>query len=320
MDTTFSFRVSEKHLGMDLHTFLSAQFPFLNVLSWNDALVFPILVDNQPVNGNPELTPGTELRFVVRDYQEEPVNLNWRICWENDQLLVVNKPAQLPVHRTTRNIHNTLTALIRRGSPWPEAQPLHRLDQETAGLMVFAKNRHDAQLWQPRFQALLETKVYHAIVYGQPDWAELTFSCRLNTQADSAIRCKMYVVDENENGKLSTTRFRVLSSRGEYSVIECELFTGRKHQLRAQLAHLGHPIVGDKIYAHNGEFFLNRLDDNISEGDISRLQTAHHLLVACQLGLTMGDTEKAKIELARSDFPDAWQSFVQEHNLWERNA
>ena len=297
---------------MDLHTFLSAQFPFLKVSSWNDALVLPVLVDNAPVNGNPPLVPGTELHIVLRDYIEEPVNLNWHTCWENDQLLVVNKPAQLPVHRTTRNIHNTLTALIRRNSPWPEAQPLHRLDQETPGLMVFAKNRLAAQFWQPKFQALLETKVYQAIVYGQPDWDALTFSCRLNTQTDSAIRCKMYVVDDNKSGKLSTTGFRVLSSSGEYSVIECELFTGRKHQLRAQLAHLGHPIVGDKIYAHNGEFYLKRLRDEMTMQDAASLKTEHHLLVACRLALRMND-HKEVIELADAQFPDAWLNFLAHH-------
>jgi 23S rRNA pseudouridine1911/1915/1917 synthase len=103
-----------------------------------------------------------------------------------------------------------------------------------------------------------------------------------------------------------------------YSLIECELFTGRKHQIRAQLAYLGHPIVGDKIYSNGGEFYLKRLDKTLCEADHERLLTPHHLLHAYEIHVfnlwtseqSQKETRPKEATILRDDnFPESWQAF-----------
>ena len=215
------------------------------------------------------------------------------------------------MHRTTRNVYNTLTALVRRDSDWPDAQLLHRLDQETAGIVLFAKNNAQAKLWQPKFHRLVTQKIYQAIVYGTPDWTERELSNKLAVRADSPIRCQMHVCRADEKGKTSTTRFRVVQRMAGFSLIECELITGRKHQIRAHLAHLGHAIVGDKIYAHRGEYYLHRLADSLTPVHQQQLLSPHHLLLAHRVTLQLSDDQQAMpLAIVDDHYPAAWQAFL----------
>ncbi len=331
--------VTAKQQAIALYDFLDLQFPFLIKDSWSHVLVADtVKVQGLPITGNPLLKAGDVVAFSLHQYSEPTVNTQWRLYWQNEALLVVHKPANLPVQRTTRNIYNTLTALVRRDLHLPEAQPLHRLDLETAGLVLFGKNKHSTKIWQPQLKSLLQKKTYHAVVWGKPVWSKHTLTCRLATQEHSPIRCKMYCTPEDQIalpgqklGKLSTTHFTVLksfasaASDGSYghifSIIKCELHTGRKHQIRAQLAHLGHSIVGDKIYAHDGCYYLKRLRDATTKADEQMLLTAHHLLVACSAqlhGLPVSSQEAInspegliqQLTLNNEDYPIAWQRFI----------
>ena len=142
-----------------------------------------------------------------------------------------------------------------------------------------------------------------------------------SSQNNSAIRSQMHVVPAGE-GKESRTRFKCLSTKVEegisYSLIECEIFTGRKHQIRAQLAYLGYPIVGDKIYSNSGEFYLKRLDKTLTDADHQALLTPHHLLHAYEIHLfNLWQAEAGQPELGQSeviilrddDFPESWEVF-----------
>jgi len=314
MDVTFDALLSQKSDGLTLYQYLDGYFPFIENNNWAQRLVRGLTTVNDVVtHDNPVLIKGQSLRFTVNNYEEDPVDTGWKLLWQNDDLLAIHKPANLPVHRTTRNIYYTLAALVRRDSQWPEAQLLHRLDQETAGIVLFAKNQQKAAHWQPKFKSLLNEKVYQAIVYGRPSWDSIELTNELAVRKNSAIRCQMHVCEGDEKGKISTTQFRVLETFGEYSLIECLLLTGRKHQIRAHLAHLGHPIVGDKIYAHDGEFYLKRLDDAITDNDVRQLKTPHHLLFAQRVKLDLSEVESEYINIENEFFPEAWLSFIREN-------
>jgi len=327
MNATFSFTVTVKQANTHLLTCLYPAIPYLQPEQWQ-ALLFSakgekkgnIKLDSIAVSADVLLVAGQVVSYTINDYQEAEVDDAWSLVWSNDEIAAVHKPANLPVNRTTRNVYNTLIQLLRRESPWPDAHLLHRLDLETSGIILIANNNAMARRYQSNLGELIKRKVYRAVVFGKPDWVSKDFTCDLGTlnenQGGSHIRSQMHVVPEGE-GKESRTLFKVLATKiingMNYSLIECELFTGRKHQIRAQLAHLGHAIVGDKIYSNDGEFYLKRLDKTLTEADHTRLLTAHHLLHAYEIHLfdlwnsKVGHSES--VILRDDDFPESWGGF-----------
>ncbi|MGB1239427.1 MAG: RluA family pseudouridine synthase, partial [Pseudomonadales bacterium] len=240
------------------------------------------------------------LHVEMPDHWEQAVDTRWQLIWQNDELMALFKPAPLAVSRTTRNLHDTLIARVRRETPYPEAQLLHRLDIETSGLILVAKNSASDRKWKPQLKQLITRKIYHAIVGGVPTWETQSLQCELAEREDSEIRCKMHVVQDDgaqyRKPKHSHTQFNLLASRQGRSLVECALFSGRKHQIRAHLAHLGHPIVGDKIYSFDGTYFLKRWhsESGLSSDDYRMLGSENHQLRA--VGLTL-EIEGASIEL-----------------------
>jgi len=247
-----------------------------------------IRLDGDQATADTLLEPGQRVTILLLDHPEDPVDTGWQLIWENSEIMAVYKPHLLPVSRTTRNLYNTLIQLVRRQTPYYDAHLLHRLDTETSGLILIAKDKAADKKWKKQLEQLIEQKIYHARVYGRPQWQQCTLECELSEQLGSAIRSQMYVVDPSRpyafsKPKQSKTAFRVLEYSGDNSLIECELFSGRKHQIRAHLAHLGHPIIGDKIYAHHGHYYLKRLEAPLTSDEISKLGGAHHQLQAVRL-------------------------------------
>ena len=277
-----------------------------------------IYLDDQVAGPDSSLDDSSRLTMTLKQHFEQKVDCQWQILWENSQIMAVFKPAPLAVSRTTRNLHDTLIGLVRRQTPYYNAQLLHRLDIETSGVILLSKDKESDRLYKPNIKSLIEEKVYHAIVHGEPQWQTYTCENSLAERRDSEIRCKMYVVDENEASdqyikpKLSKTSFTKLETQGEYSLIECRLYTGRKHQIRAHLAHLGLPIVGDKIYAHQGFYFLKRLasTSGLTDEDYQQLKSRNHLLRAVKVGLRLAP-ESPLISISCDQFnPDIQQELI----------
>lgn len=258
-----------------------------------------IYLDDQIADADSIVDESACLSITLTQHFEQEVNCQWQTLWQNSQILAAFKPAPLAVSRTTRNLHNTLIGLVRRQTPFHSAQLLHRLDIETSGIILLSKDSESDRFWKPKLKSLIEEKVYHAIVHGEPQWQNHTCENSLAERKDSEIRCKMFVVDEKEPADLyikpkqSKTSFTKLETQGEYSLIECRLHTGRKHQIRAHLAHLGLPIVGDKIYAHQGHYFLKRLasPSGLTDNDYQQLKSRNHLLRAVKVGLRLAPNE-----------------------------
>jgi 23S rRNA pseudouridine1911/1915/1917 synthase len=330
MNATFSFTVKSKQVNSHLLACLLPAIPYLQPEQWQALLLGvkgEIKIDGVIIRDDVLLLTGQVVSYTIDDYQEAEVDDAWTYIWSNNDIAVVHKPPNLPVNRTTRNVYNTLIQLLRRESPWPDAHLLHRLDLETSGLILIAQNNTMARQYQSKLGHLIRRKIYRAVVAGKPTWETKDFTCNLATldesEGGSAIRSQMHVMPEGK-GKESRTLFKVLETKIKegmsYSMIECELLTGRKHQIRAHLAHLGHAIVGDKIYSNNGEFYLKRLDKTLSKADHEKLLTPHHLLHAYEihlfnlwpLELGRGGVMQPKIQdiiLRDDDFPESWRVF-----------
>jgi 23S rRNA pseudouridine1911/1915/1917 synthase len=176
-----------------------------------------------------------------------PVPSPLRLVHEDEHLLVIDKPAGLLTIATERERTRTAYRLLR---DWLAARGagrifiVHRLDRETSGLLVFARSPAVKRALQAQFQARTAERVYVACVEGLVRDAEGELTSRLV----EARRLRVRPAPDGGRGKTAITRYRVVARRRDVSVLRISLVTGRRGQIRGQLAALGHPIVGDRAY------------------------------------------------------------------------
>ena len=170
------------------------------------------------------------------------------ILFEDRDILVVEKPAGLLTMGTdsekSRTAYCFLTAYVRKGYSKSRARIfiVHRLDRETSGIVIFAKNFESKVRLQDHWKDTV--KKYLAVVHGQCAKTSGTISTYLAENRAHVV----YITSDSKQGKLSTTRYRVRRQTKDFALLELDLMTGRKHQIRVHLAGIGHAVVGDQKY------------------------------------------------------------------------
>jgi len=231
--------------------------------------------------------------IIERPAPREPeVVLDYDILYEDDELLVLNKPSGLPVHPSARYHRHTLTHLLRtrlgEGHGWELA---HRLDRETSGVLVLGRRGRGAScsvLKRSFFERTID-KRYWAIArgdLGEPQMIDIPLGPALG----SKIRIKMGARELDDGGVPARTGVRPLARgtfRGEpVTLVEASPETGRQHQIRVHLALVGHPLLGDKLYGLDEEHFLAVADQVISLDELGdQLGLRRHALHAIRLSL-----------------------------------
>lgn len=205
---------------------------------------------------------GMDLVYDPGEFEEPPANLNYSIIFEDEWFLGVNKPANLLVHRAGRSFKNNLIYQIRHvhEPPFPTAHTIHRLDRDTSGVILIAKNAQArAEVGKQFLQNNVE-KEYLAIVHGLPDITGFQeISLPIGKSAISEISYKFAV---DPNGKPAVTLIKDCRPLGpEHSLLTVKPLTGRTHQIRIHLAAIGHTIVGDKLYGMSEEAYKTWRDN-----------------------------------------------------------
>lgn len=214
------------------------------------------------VDGKPEAEPkrklfGGETLLIdepgdAHSLAEQPEDIPLDVVFEDETLLVINKPAGLVVHPGSGNWSGTLMNALLHHVPGieqiPRAGIVHRLDKDTSGLLVVAKTLEAQTDLVRQLQARTVKRIYLAVAAGV---------MKKDGGVDSPIgrhpvqRIKMAVVPENRGGKPAVTWFRVMECFPYCTFIECSLETGRTHQIRVHMASINHPLVGDQVYGKN---------------------------------------------------------------------
>lgn len=177
-----------------------------------------------------------------------------QILYEDRSVLAIDKPTGWMLapdtwHNTSRNLHNALTDGLRRGEFWAKSRQLkflryvHRLDAETSGILLMAKSSGALKALSALFESRKMEKLYLAVVHGVPRQNE--WSCDLKLGPVQGTPGKM---KPDRAGKEAQTRFRVLQSAQNTTLLEARPLTGRTHQIRVHLATGGHPVLGDILY------------------------------------------------------------------------
>lgn len=191
-------------------------------------------------------------KHVVPGSRHLPLGLE--ILHEDRDILVVAKPAGLLTMGTDRDKERTvyfiLTNYVRKGEARSRNHVfiVHRLDRETSGVLVFAKSEEAKFKLQGNWEAA--EKKYLAVVHGKPKNSEDTITGYLVENEKSHL---VYATNDPAVGKLARTAYRVMRETKDYALLEVNLLTGRKNQIRVHLAGIGHPIVGDKKYGKGKE-------------------------------------------------------------------
>jgi 23S rRNA pseudouridine1911/1915/1917 synthase len=206
------------------------------------------------------------------------------VLFEDDRLLAVNKPAGLVCHPTRDGEHSSLIGRIRLHLGDSSGRLVNRLDRETSGVVLVAKGPDVAGELGKLFGTSAVQKIYYAIVHGHVREPQMTIDAPLGRDDESIVAIKDRV---RADGAAATTDLRVMRQfeRNErpYSVLELRPRTGRKHQIRIHLAHIGHPIVGDKIYGGDEGRYLRFVTGQLSADDLQALVLTNHALHAQKL-------------------------------------
>lgn len=261
---TYSLKVEEENSGVRLDVFLTESLPEIPSRSFVKRLIESqdITVNAHPAKPHYKVLPGDKIKVRVPAVREDNIaaeNIPLDIFYEDDDIVVVNKPLGMLVHpakgRMTGTLVNALLyyckGLSDVNGPW-RAGIVHRLDEETSGLLIVAKNNFAHAKLAEQFEQHTVKKRYVALVEGLVEFDEGLVDAALGRHPRH--REKKTVVFYEEDAKEAKTFYRVLKRFQKTSLVALFPQTGRTHQLRVHMAYLGHPILGDAKYGKKGSF------------------------------------------------------------------
>ena len=270
-----------------LLAYLSGRFNYHSREEWQQKIAQGELLLNGAGCCNPEqmLQCGMILEYVPQMLCEPAVATDYRIVYADDVLLVIDKPGNLPVHPAGPYFANTLWALLEKAG-YGKLHMVNRLDRETSGLLIAARTAQSAGELAKTLPAM--RKCYYTLVHGNfPDrvcargW--LTGDTRSPIRKKQQFICAGEPLPEQVKAAAVETVFTPLQYNNDYTLLSAELHTGKMHQIRATLHGLGYPVVGDKLYGLNEQFYRQLALDTLSDDSRRQLVLPRQALHCSEL-------------------------------------
>ncbi|HEX4947291.1 MAG TPA: RluA family pseudouridine synthase [Blastocatellia bacterium] len=301
--------VAPEYAGFRLDACLAAQLADVSRATIQKAIQSgDCLVNERRTKASYKVRAGDEIQLELPDaapLEAAPENIPLDIVYEDDDLIVINKPAGMVVHPGAGVSSGTLAnALVYHFNQLSQANSLrpgivHRLDVGTSGLMVVAKTDRAHQHLAAQFEARTVEKHYTALVYGAVKADEGRIDAPIGRDPRSRVKMSARPV---EQGRHALTLYRVVERFTDFTLLDVEIKTGRTHQIRVHLAHLKHPIVGDTTY-DGGR--VNTVKDARLRSAIEKL--GRPVLHAASLCFTHLNGEQMKFG---TPLPDGLQAFL----------
>ena len=249
--------ISPEYSGQRLDSVIAKLFPDFSrskLKSWLDSGAIyindvPLLKPSKKVNG------GEEVKILIQEEKlisAEPQNIQFEVIHKSKDFLIVDKKAGMVVHPGAGNHQNTLLNALLFKFPelekLPRAGIIHRLDKETSGLMIIASNQNSYKNLSEQISKRLVKRTYQAFAVGN-----ISRSGKIEEPVGRHPRNRQKQA-VTEKGKYALTRYSVLKKYGNYTHLEVNLETGRTHQIRVHMSHIGFPLIGDVLYGRKKRF------------------------------------------------------------------
>ncbi|MCL1867570.1 MAG: RluA family pseudouridine synthase [Paludibacter sp.] len=219
-----------------------------------------ILVNNSPVRSNYRVKANDVITILLdyppTDYTVEPEDIPLDILYEDSDIMIVNKPAGMVVHPGVGNFNHTLLNAVAwhlRNDPFfdpnnPHVGLVHRIDKDTSGLLILAKTEDAKSNLGIQFYKKTTKRQYLALVWGNVKNDEGTITGALARDTRDRMCYRVYDEDENPNAKYAVTHYKVIERFGYVTLVQCQLETGRTHQIRVHMKYIGHTLFNDERY------------------------------------------------------------------------
>lgn len=287
-DLELRSRVPATADGLPLLDYLLRRFRYLDRDAWlREIAAGRLLHDGRALGKDHRVTTGMRLTYR-RAHREPPVDANVEVLHQDDAIVVVRKPAHLPMHADGPFVRHTLIHLARTRLGLPGLHLVHRLDRETSGLCVLAQTATVRDALRQQFADGAVHKAYLAVVRGRvaADF-EIDLPIGHSRHSTIALRRAAGADAVAEDLRPAHTCFRVLRCGAACSLLRCEPRTGRTHQIRVHLEAAGHPLCGDKLYGRPDADYLAFVAKVKAGGlarDVAPGEPDRQLLHAAELG------------------------------------
>jgi 23S rRNA pseudouridine955/2504/2580 synthase/23S rRNA pseudouridine1911/1915/1917 synthase len=302
---TISSSVPESIHGVPLAEYLSSRFTYFDVEGWKREISIGKITLNGRVCVEPDaiLRAGDVISYDGKGIEEPVVDGNFRIIHEDERLVVIDKPGDLPVHPAGRYFNNTLT-MMYEARYGVKLFPVHRLDRETSGVLLCAKDGGAAGIFS---KALSDgAKEYRAIVRGDFPEGEIRVDMPIGKDGRSEVRKKRKAFEGAPES--AVTSFECVDRFGCYSLVACRPETGRLHQIRVHLEYLGFPVLGDKIYGGDERCFIDFIERGMTDDLRERLVLPRCALHAFRVQIYHSYAKKEMI--FESPLPTMFTDFI----------
>jgi len=254
-DLELRSRVPAHEAGSTLLDYLLRRFPYHDRSAWQREIDERRLThDGRVLAADERLRAGARLTYR-RSHVEPPVDERFSVLHDDEDVLVLGKPAHLPMHSDGPFIRHTLIHLVQTQLRAPGLQLVHRLDRETSGVCVLARSAAARDHLRRQFEAGSVHKAYLAVVRGRAE-ADFVVDRAIGRSPDSIVSLRRAAGEHALDAKPATTSFEVLRRGARHSLLRCLPRTGRTHQIRVHLEAAGLPVLGDKLYGRPDADYL----------------------------------------------------------------